>query len=159
MPYPGLLHLECLPLQQATAEPYLHRRHSATVLAQSLWFGHAFCALYRLSSSGDQVLAEHTVPGGLCVLITSPVPDTMFSGHTARALSQVCHMSPLESLSRASTLLADVNHPGSQEDVVSSWEPAHSLLWGRDCSSPLPSGSGCQKPASLPPGREGPVCS
>ena len=48
--------------------------------------------------------------------------------------------------------------PGSQEDVVSSWEPAHSLvedagLWGWDCSSPLPSGSGCRVPASLPPAR------
>ena len=28
---------EPLPLQQATADPYLHRRHSNTVLAQSLW--------------------------------------------------------------------------------------------------------------------------
>ena len=26
------------------------------------------------------------------------------------------------------TLLTDVNHPGSQEDMVSSWEPAHSLV-------------------------------
>ena len=25
-------------------------------------------------------------------------------------------------------LLADVNHPGSQEDLVSNWEPAHSLV-------------------------------
>ena len=32
-------------LQQATADLYLHRRHSDTVLAQSLWVGHAFCAL------------------------------------------------------------------------------------------------------------------
>ena len=37
MPYPGLLHPEPLPLQQATADPYLCRRHSDTVLAQSLW--------------------------------------------------------------------------------------------------------------------------
>ena len=28
------------------------------------------------------------------------------------------------------TLLADVNHPGSQEDLVSSWEPAHSVVEG-----------------------------
>ena len=47
--------------------------------------------------------------------------------------------------------------PGSQEDVVSSWEPVHSLvenagLWGRDCSSPLLSGSGYLMPASLPQG-------
>ena len=25
-------------------------------------------------------------------------------------------------------LLADVNHPGSQENVVSNWDPAHSLV-------------------------------
>ena len=97
MPYLGLLHPEPLPRQQASADPYLHRRHSDTVLAQSLWFGHAFCALSRLSSSGDQVLAEHTVPGGLCVLITSLVPVTQFPGCAARAPSQMCCMSPLES--------------------------------------------------------------
>ena len=37
MPYPGLLNAESLPLQQSTAGPYLHRRHSDTVLAQFLW--------------------------------------------------------------------------------------------------------------------------
>ena len=42
-----------------------------------------------------------------------------------------------------------------QEDMVSNWKPAHSLvddagLWGRDWSSPLPSGSGCHTTASLP---------
>ena len=26
------------------------------------------------------------------------------------------------------TLLADVNHPGSQKDVVSNWKPIHSLV-------------------------------
>ena len=26
------------------------------------------------------------------------------------------------------TLLVDVNHPGSQEDMVSSWDPIHSLV-------------------------------
>ena len=34
MPYPGTLHPE--PLQQSTGEPYIHWRHSNTVLAQSL---------------------------------------------------------------------------------------------------------------------------
>ena len=33
-------------------------------------------------------------------------------------------MSPLGSLPQAVTLLADVNHPRSQEDVVSNWQPA-----------------------------------
>ena len=36
MPYPGLLHAEPLPLWQATADLFLLRRHSNTVLAQSL---------------------------------------------------------------------------------------------------------------------------
>ena len=58
------------------------------------------------------------------------------------------------------TLLADINHPGSQEDIVSNWEPAHSVvedasLWGGDC--PLPSGSGWHIPASLPLAGEEPV--
>ena len=44
MPYPSLLHPE--PLQQATADPYLHRRCSDTVLAQSLWIGNAFLCLF-----------------------------------------------------------------------------------------------------------------
>ena len=33
MPYPGLLHPEPLPLRQATADQYLCRKHSDTVLA------------------------------------------------------------------------------------------------------------------------------
>ena len=37
MPYPGLLHPEPLPLRQSTADLYLHRRHTNTVLSQSLW--------------------------------------------------------------------------------------------------------------------------
>ena len=37
MPYAGLLHPEPLPLQQDAADPYLHRTHSNTAQAQSLW--------------------------------------------------------------------------------------------------------------------------
>ena len=37
LPYPGVLHPEPLPLQQLTTDPYLRRRHSVTILAQSLW--------------------------------------------------------------------------------------------------------------------------
>ena len=37
-------------------------------------------------------------------------------------------MSLLGSRSQAATLLADVNCPGSQEDLVSNWEPTHSLV-------------------------------
>ena len=37
MPYPSLLHPEPLPLWQSTFDPSLHRKHSETVLFQSLW--------------------------------------------------------------------------------------------------------------------------
>ena len=37
MPHPDVLHPEPLPLRQATADPCLLRRHSHTVLSQSLW--------------------------------------------------------------------------------------------------------------------------
>ena len=72
------------------------------------------------SSSGDQVLGKRTVPGG--------VVASQFPKCATRALSQVCCVSPLGSWSQAATLLADVNRPGSQEDLVSNWEPAHSLV-------------------------------
>ena len=50
-----------------------------------------------LSSSGDQVLGECTVPGGRCVLITSSVPASWFPGCAVGTLSQVCCMSLLGS--------------------------------------------------------------
>ena len=83
-----------------------------------------------------------------------PSPGGRLPWGTARALSQVCCVSALRSWSQGETFLADVNHLGSQEDVVSNKEPAHSLvedagLWGWDC--PLPSDSGCRPLASLPP--------
>ena len=53
------------------------------------------------------------------------------------------------------TLLANVNCPGSQEDMVNDWQPAHSLagdaVSGVNCSSPLPSTSGCHTPVPLAP--------
>ena len=106
------------------------------------------------SSSGNEVLGKCTVPGGPCVLITSPVPTAWFPRCTARASSQVCRVSPPGSWSQAVTLLADVSRPESQEEVVSNREPDHTSvedagLWSWDCL--LPSGSGCHMPVSLPP--------
>ena len=55
-----------------------------------------------------------------------------------------------------------VNRPGSQEDLVSNWEPASSQfgkgrhLWGQVC--PFLYSSGYRPPASLPPAGDGPVC-
>ena len=78
-----------------------------------------------LSSSGVQVLGECTVPGETCVIITSPVRVTRIPGVCPE--STVLDVSPLESLSQPVTLLASVNRPASQEDMISNWEPAHSL--------------------------------
>ena len=58
------------------------------------------------------------------------------------------------------TPLADVNSPGSQEDLVSNWEPARSLVEDASLGPRLPLfGSGCHPPASLPLVGDGPVCS
>ena len=92
-----------------------------------LWVGH-LVSFPGLNSSGDQVLGECTVPGELCILIICLVPATPFPRCALRALSQVCCVCPLESWSQSATFLVGVNHPGSQEDVVSSWQPAHSLV-------------------------------
>ena len=82
--------------------------------------GSVFCALPRCDSSGDQMLGECTVQGELCVLISSPVLATWFPRCAVRAPSRVCCVSPLGSGSQAATLLVDVSHPGSQENVVSN---------------------------------------
>ena len=51
--------------------------------------GHRFLPFPCLSSLGNQVLGERIVPGGLVILITSPVQAAWFPRCTARAPSQV----------------------------------------------------------------------
>ena len=54
------------------------------------------------------------------------------------------------------TFMEDVNHPGSQEDLVRNWEPAHSLVEDAISGAKIaPSDSGCCPPASLSPAGEG----
>ena len=91
MPYPGLLHPEPLPLQQATADPYLHRRYSDRVLAQSVWVGCVFCAIPNSE--------ELRRPDARWVHYASNslVPATHFPECAVKAPSQMCHISPLES--------------------------------------------------------------
>ena len=67
------------------------------------------------SSSGDQMLGECTIPGELCVLISSPVLATRFPRCAVRALSQVCRVSPLGSWSSSVTLLVGVYRSGSRK--------------------------------------------
>ena len=146
-----------------------------------------FCAHFPgLSCSGSRVLREGTDPAGrvFCALPRLeklrwppawrvhrrrwavhlnhlPGPSCSVPQVPRRALSQVCCVSPLGSWSQAATLLADINHPGSQEDVlatgISSQFGGRCPLWGWECSSPLPYGSGCHTPVSLPLGGEGPT--
>ena len=87
-----------------------------------------FVPLPGPSSSDGQVIGNCTVKGGPDILFTCPVPAAWFPRCSVSTHSQVCHVSPLWSSSPAVTLLADVNHPGSQEDEVRYWEPAHSLV-------------------------------
>ena len=89
--------------------------------------GQRFVPFPGPSSSGDQVLGEHTLPRCVC-LIASPVPTAWFPGCAVGAPSQVCCVSLLGSRSLAVTLLVDVNRPGSQEDLLSNWESARSLV-------------------------------
>lgn len=58
------------------------------------------------------------------------------------------------------TLLADVYCPGSQEDLFSNWQPAHSLLedavsGAEDCSGSLAFLLWAVAHLPLPPGMEG----
>ena len=110
----GLCHARsAIPIAPAPGHcwPVPPRRHSDTVWLSLCGLGVRFVPLPGLSNSGDRCLAS-MVPGGPCVFITSQVP--------AARLPWVCLMSPLDSWSQAMTLLANVNHPGSQEDLVSS---------------------------------------
>ena len=50
-----------------------------------------------LSNSGDWVLREDTIPGGICIFCTSLVLADRFPGCAVRAQSQACCVSPLGS--------------------------------------------------------------
>ena len=80
--------------------------HTSTGDSQTLfWLSLCGLSVYfvpfsGLSSSGNQVLGEHSVPGGPCVLITSPVLAAWFPGCAVRVPSQLCCVSPLGSYFR-----------------------------------------------------------
>ena len=59
--------------------------------------GHRSLPFPGLSSLSNQVLGERIVPGGLVILITSPVQAAWFPRCAARAPSQVYCVSPLGS--------------------------------------------------------------
>ena len=57
------------------------------------------------------------------------------------------------------TLPADVNRPGSQEDLVNNWEPARSLVEDAVSGAKIVPFWLCRLPASLPLAGDGPICS
>ena len=115
----------------------------------------------------------------VCVLCPSQVQAAQVTRCLETALSQVCGVSyhlhdPSHLVSwvhsenavsgvlcvSSGELIYDcdppVNHPGSQEDLVSNWEPAWwqaASWWCMPSLGPSPSSSGCRPPASLPSAR------
>ena len=90
--------------------------------------GPAFCALPRSEKFRRPGAWWAHSPQVQCCLITSAIPAAQFAVCAVGAPSQVCRVSPLGCWSLAVILLAHVNRPGSQEDLVSNWEPVRSLV-------------------------------
>ena len=106
----------------------LRFRFSGTPQRHRLGWTCVLCPSQIWAAQATRCLSSILSPGRAVRLITSPVPAAPFPGCAAGALSQVCCVSLLRSWFLAVTLLADVNRPGSQEDLVSNWEPACSLV-------------------------------
>ena len=114
----------------------------------------AFCALRRSEQLRRPGAWRAHSPQVQCVLSPSRSQLLGFLG----TLSQMCHVSPLESWSLAASLLADVNCPGSLEGLVSNWRPACSLV-GNAVSGDKFAPFRLWLPPPPPPVGDGPVCS
>ena len=89
-------------------------------------FGHPFCALPRSEQLRQPGAWRGHCPRWAVRLTTSPVPAARFPWYAMGVPSQLCISSG--ELTSGCNLLAGVNRPGSQVDVVSSWGAAHSLV-------------------------------
>ena len=131
------------------------------VLAQSVWVGCVFCAIpnsEELRRPDARWVhcpwwAMHPTPWFRPLIFLS----VLWKHHLRCAICL---------LWRADLRLWPAWWLSTIQDLRKTWLAAGSLfsggrchLWGGDCSSPLPSGSGCCKPSSLSPGREGLLCS
>ena len=89
--------------------------------------GPAFCALPRPRSSGDQVLDECTVPGVRCVPSPprSQLPGFLGAPQEHRLSCAVCLLWGADLRLQPSWQMSPSRIP---EDLVSNWEPAHSLV-------------------------------
>ena len=84
----------CVSCTSKVSQPL---RFSKTLQRHRACWAVCFVPFPGSTCSGDQVLGKNNVPGGPCVLCTSPVLAALFPGCTTRAQSQVCCVSPLGS--------------------------------------------------------------
>ena len=88
--------------------------------------GRAFCSLPRSKQLRQPgAWRAHCLRWAVCL---NHLPGPSHSVSQVRCESTVSGVPCFSSgeLTQTATLLADVNCPGSQEDVVSNWDPAHS---------------------------------
>ena len=119
----------CAEGELSKAGPGLHAFSGLSSSSSGSWVlhkgadsaGHACCALPRSEELSWLGAWGPHCPRCVVHLIISPVPAAWFPGCTD------CRVSPLGGWSQAAALLEDVNHPGSQKDLVSNWEPAYNL--------------------------------
>ena len=89
MLYPSLLHPEPLSPQQATTDPYLYRRHSNTVLSQSLW---GACALvltrfaWALPASKAGMQSDSKCKFTPLTILLGPLPRPWIRGISSQTL-------------------------------------------------------------------------
>ena len=127
-------------------------------------FGPALCALPRSEQLRQPGAWWTHCPRWAVHLSHLPGPSRLVYQifQATRTPSQVCSVSPLGSRYQASTLLADINHPVSQEDLVSNWESVHNLvedaISGAEIAPCLPALAVALLPLCLWQG-DGPVCS
>ena len=110
----------------------LRFRFWSTPQRRGLCCAWVLCPSQVLAAQVTRCLVSVVTPRWAVHLITSPVPAAWFSGCTMCMPSQVCHMSLLGSWSLTEILPADVNHPESQELLVSNGACLH---FGRVCLS------------------------
>ena len=90
--------------------------------------GYVFCALPRFKPVGWLgAWPAHSLRWDMH-LMHLPSPDHWVSWVCCKGTIPGVLCVSSGSWSQAVTLLAAVNHPGSQGDVISSWRPSHSLL-------------------------------
>ena len=91
------------------------------------WLGLRFMPFPGPRSSSDQVRGECTVPGGLCILITSLVPASQFPGYTVKAplMCAFCLFWGADLRLQPSWQMSTFQEP---RNFVSNWKPAHNLV-------------------------------